>query len=126
MTNQVQLVYINPSNQKIIQIDESVKTIYISRLKVKGIAKITDFTYEIHQEDLTIQNRLLNTSLVIRNNYTEIPLLVAIKYLQEPPKKVRIISPGVKDERKEEKILMKIPQCSNSKLHHQQIINILF
>jgi hypothetical protein len=109
MPNQVQLVYITPSNQRIIQIDDSVKTIYISRLKGKGIAKITDFTYNIDQEDLTIQNRLLNTSLVIRNNYTENPLLVAIKYLQEPPPKVRIIIPGVKDEKKEEKIFSENP-----------------
>ena len=109
MPNQVQLVYITPSNQRIIQIDDSVKTIYISRLKGKGIAKITDFTYNIDQDDLTIQNRLLNTTLVIRNNYTENPLLVAIKYLQEPPPKVRIIIPGVKDEKKEEKIFSENP-----------------
>ena len=39
-TNQVQLVFINPSNQRIIQIDDCVKTIYLIILKGKSYANL--------------------------------------------------------------------------------------
>ena len=109
--NQVQLVFINPSNQRIIQIDDSVKTIYLIPLKGKGYAKISDNEYELNDNDLTIQNKLVNASLAIKNNYTDNSFLVAIKYLLEPPPTVRKIYPESVE--REQKIYSEYPTKFN-------------
>ena len=109
MPNQLQLIYITPSNQRIIKIDDTVKSIYIKPLTGKGIAKMLDYEYELDKEDLTIYNQLLNASLSIKNNLTDSSLLIAIKYLQEPPPKVRIITPGGGETPTEEKIFSEYP-----------------
>jgi hypothetical protein len=91
--NHIQLAFISPGNKRNILIDRSVKMVYISTVKGKGVALFREKEYLLTRENRTIlESKLTNATLNLTNNNTAENLLVAIKYLYEAPPETREIT----------------------------------